>query len=78
MQLQARFGTDSRFQIDSRFLESDDETEDQGNLWFVFRLFLDLNVVDARIIHRFQSVKFQMQMLQKKMKNNFLKRKRKV
>ncbi|XP_048038628.1 nucleolar protein 8 [Megalobrama amblycephala] len=29
MQLQARFGTDSRFQIDSRFLESDDETEDQ-------------------------------------------------
>ncbi|NP_001073671.1 nucleolar protein 8 [Danio rerio] len=29
MKLQARFGTDSRFQIDSRFLESDDEAEDQ-------------------------------------------------
>ncbi|XP_056303976.1 nucleolar protein 8 [Danio aesculapii] len=29
MKLQARFGTDSRFQIDSRFLESDDEHEDQ-------------------------------------------------
>lgn len=31
MALQARFGTDSRFQVDSRFLESDDE--DQGNLF---------------------------------------------
>ncbi|KAG1941139.1 nucleolar protein [Pimephales promelas] len=29
MKLQARFGTDSRFQIDSRFLESDDETEEK-------------------------------------------------
>ncbi|XP_073700698.1 nucleolar protein 8 [Garra rufa] len=29
MQLQARFGTDSRFQVDSRFLESDEEAEDQ-------------------------------------------------
>ncbi|XP_067271724.1 nucleolar protein 8 [Pseudorasbora parva] len=29
MKLQARFGTDTRFQIDSRFLESDDENEDQ-------------------------------------------------
>ncbi|XP_028853197.1 nucleolar protein 8 isoform X2 [Denticeps clupeoides] len=27
MQLQSRFGTDERFQMDSRFLESDDETE---------------------------------------------------
>uniref|UniRef100_A0A671T8F0 RRM domain-containing protein n=1 Tax=Sinocyclocheilus anshuiensis TaxID=1608454 RepID=A0A671T8F0_9TELE len=29
MKLQASFGTDSRFQVDSRFLESDDESEDQ-------------------------------------------------
>ncbi|CAM4658511.1 unnamed protein product [Leuciscus chuanchicus] len=29
MKLQARFGTDSRFQIDSRFLESDDDTEEK-------------------------------------------------
>lgn len=33
MKLQAKFGTDSRFQVDSRFLESDDEPEDQGNLF---------------------------------------------
>lgn len=74
MKLQARFGTDSRFQIDSRFLESDDETEEKGNLWFIW--VLDLN---SRIIQRFQSFKLQMTRLQKKMqKNNFLKRKRKV
>ncbi|XP_065100574.1 nucleolar protein 8 [Paramisgurnus dabryanus] len=29
MQLQSRFGTDSRFQMDSRFLESDNEKEDE-------------------------------------------------
>ncbi len=32
MKLQAKFGTDSRFQVDSRFLESD-ESEDQGHLF---------------------------------------------
>ncbi|XP_051979818.1 nucleolar protein 8 [Xyrauchen texanus] len=29
MQMQARFGTDSRFHMDSRFLQSDDEKEDE-------------------------------------------------
>lgn len=33
MELQASFGTDSRFQVDSRFLESDAEPEDQGSLF---------------------------------------------
>ncbi|XP_026054302.1 nucleolar protein 8 [Carassius auratus] len=32
MELQARFGTDSRFQVDSRFLESDGEPEDQDEV----------------------------------------------
>ncbi|XP_050950145.1 nucleolar protein 8 [Labeo rohita] len=31
MALQARFGTDSRFQVDSRFLESDDEDQDAAD-----------------------------------------------
>lgn len=76
MELQASFGTDSRFQVDSRFLESDAEPEDQGSL---FSYILGFQWVLKELFTFFNISNFQMKQLQKKMQtNNFLRRKRKV
>jgi hypothetical protein len=41
MDLQSQFGSDERFRMDSRFLESDSEDEKKGN-YFIVQTMLKL------------------------------------
>lgn len=41
MDLQSQFGSDERFRMDSRFLESDSEDEEKGN-YFIVQTMLKL------------------------------------